>query len=103
MQENSSNHQERTEKCGGVLFCGFFILQELIFADRGQSAKSAKITTRKIFMLYGISNSQEDSRRDVQLLKECPLSKKSDHIEASYRQLRMIEPQLRDQSQAELP
>ena len=28
----------------GVLFCGFsFFLQELIFADRGQSAKFAKI------------------------------------------------------------
>ena len=38
----------------GVLFCGFFILEELIFADRGQSAKSAKIRTRKIFMLHGI-------------------------------------------------
>ena len=37
----------------GVLFCGFFILRELIFADRGQSAKSAKIRTRKIFMLHG--------------------------------------------------
>ena len=38
----------------GVLFCGFFILRELIFADRDQSAKSAKIRTRKIFMLHGI-------------------------------------------------
>ena len=34
----------------GVLFCGFFILRELIFADRGQSAK---IRNRKIFMLRG--------------------------------------------------
>ena len=33
----------------GVLFCGGFFLRELIFADRGQSAKSAKI-----FMLHGI-------------------------------------------------
>ena len=33
---------------------GLFILRELIFADRGQSAKSAKIRTRKIFMLHGI-------------------------------------------------
>ena len=31
----------------GVLFCGIFILRELIFADQGQSAKSAKIKTRK--------------------------------------------------------
>ena len=38
----------------GVLFCGFFILRELIFADRGQSAKYAKIKTRKIFMLHDI-------------------------------------------------
>ena len=30
-----------------------FFLRELIFADRGQSAKSAKIRTRKIFMLHG--------------------------------------------------
>ena len=37
----------------GALFCGFFILRELIFADRGQSAKSAKIRTCKIFMLHG--------------------------------------------------
>ena len=37
----------------GVLFCGFFFLRELIFADRGQSAKFAKIRTRKIFMLHG--------------------------------------------------
>ena len=37
----------------GVLFWGFFFLRELIFADRGQSAKFAKIRTRKIFMLYG--------------------------------------------------
>ena len=37
----------------GVLFCGCFFLRELIFADRGQSAKSAKIRTRKIFMLHG--------------------------------------------------
>ena len=40
-----------------VLFCGFFfILRELFagfFADRGHSAKSAKIGTRKIFMLHG--------------------------------------------------
>ena len=34
-------------------FCGFFILRELIFADRGQSAKCAKIRTRNIFMLHG--------------------------------------------------
>ena len=26
----------------GVLFCGFFILRELIFADRGQSRKIRK-------------------------------------------------------------
>ena len=39
----------------GVLFCGFFFLWELIFADRGQPAKFAKIRTRKIFMLRGIS------------------------------------------------
>ena len=38
----------------GVLFCGYFFLRELIFADRGQSAKSAKIRTRKIFMLHGM-------------------------------------------------
>ena len=38
----------------GVLVCGFFILRELIFADRGQPAKFAKIRTRKIFMLRGI-------------------------------------------------
>ena len=42
----------------GVNFCGFlfwgcFILRELFFADRGQSVKSAKIKTRKIFMLHG--------------------------------------------------
>ena len=37
----------------GVLFCGCFFLLELIFADRGQSAKSAKMRTRKIFMLPG--------------------------------------------------
>ena len=30
----------------------FFFLQEQIFADRGQSAKFAKIRTRKIFMLH---------------------------------------------------
>ena len=30
-----------------------FFLRELIFADRGQSAKFAKIRTRKIFMLHG--------------------------------------------------
>ena len=42
----------------GVLFCAFFILRELIFADRGQSAKSAKIRTRKIFMLHGRPNSR---------------------------------------------
>ena len=35
-----------------TLFCGFFFLRELIFADRGQSAKFAKIRTRKIFMLH---------------------------------------------------
>ena len=29
----------------GVLFCGFVILQELFFAHRGQSVKSAKIRT----------------------------------------------------------
>ena len=34
----------------GVLFCGFFIPREQIFADRSPSAKSAKISTRKIFM-----------------------------------------------------
>ena len=34
----------------GVLFCGCFFLWELI----GQSAKSAKIRTRKIFMVHGI-------------------------------------------------
>ena len=38
----------------GLLFCRFFFLRELIFADRGQSAKFAKIKTRKIFMLHGI-------------------------------------------------
>ena len=38
----------------GVLFYRFFILRELIFVDRGQSAKSAKIRTRKIFMIHGI-------------------------------------------------
>ena len=38
----------------GVLFCGVFFLRELIFADRGQSAKFSKIRTRKIFMLLGI-------------------------------------------------
>ena len=37
------------------LFCRFFILQEVIFADQGQSAKSAKIRTRKIFMPHGKS------------------------------------------------
>ena len=31
-------------------FAGIFFLRELIFADRGQSAK---IRTRKIFMLHG--------------------------------------------------
>ena len=31
----------------------FFFLRQLIFADRGQSAKFAKIRTRKIFMLHG--------------------------------------------------
>ena len=35
-----------------TLLCGFFFLRELIFADRGQSAKFAKIRTRKIFMLH---------------------------------------------------
>ena len=35
-----------------VLFCRFFIPRELIFVDLGQSAKSAKIRTRKIFMLH---------------------------------------------------
>ena len=34
----------------GVLFCGFFILRELMFVDRGQSGKSAKIRMRKIFI-----------------------------------------------------
>ena len=38
----------------GDLFCGFFILRELIFADRGQSAKSAKIRILKIFILHGM-------------------------------------------------
>ena len=40
-----------------VLFRGFFFfffLRELMFADRGQSVKFAKIRTRKIFMLQGI-------------------------------------------------
>ena len=37
----------------GVIFCVFFFLRELIFADRGQSAKFAKIRTCKIFMLHG--------------------------------------------------
>ena len=37
----------------GVLFCGSFILRELTFADRGQSPKSAKIRSRKVFMLHG--------------------------------------------------
>ena len=41
----------------GVLFCRCLFLRELIFADRGQSAKSAKIRTRKIFMLHGITSS----------------------------------------------
>ena len=35
------------------IFYGFFFLRELSFADRGQSAKFAKIRTRKIFMLHG--------------------------------------------------
>ena len=35
-------------------FAGFFFLWELIFADRGQSAKFAKIRTRKILMLHGM-------------------------------------------------
>ena len=39
----------------GVLFCGFFFLRELIFVDQGQSAKFARIRTRKIFMLHGSS------------------------------------------------
>ena len=38
----------------GVLFCEFFILRELIFVDRGKSAKSAKIRTHKIFLLHGM-------------------------------------------------
>ena len=40
----------------GVSFCALFFLRELIFADRGQSAKFAKIRTRKIFMLHSIAN-----------------------------------------------
>ena len=35
-----------------VFILHFFFLRELIFVDRGQSAKSAKIKTRKIFMLH---------------------------------------------------
>ena len=34
-------------------YADFFFLRELIFADRGQPAKFAKIRTRKIFMLHG--------------------------------------------------
>ena len=37
----------------GVLFCGFFSAGTN-FADRGRSAKFAKIRTRKIFMLQGM-------------------------------------------------
>ena len=33
----------------GVLFCESLFLRELIFADRGQSAKPAKIKTPKKF------------------------------------------------------
>ena len=36
-------------------FAGFFFLRELVFADRGKSAKSAEIRARKIFMLRGYS------------------------------------------------
>ena len=39
----------------GVIFCGFFFLRELIFADRGQSAKFAKIRTPK-FSCYTVMN-----------------------------------------------
>ena len=35
------------------LILRFFFLRELIFADRGQSAKFTKIRTCKIFMLHG--------------------------------------------------
>ena len=37
----------------GSFILRVFFLRELIFADRGQSAKFAKIRTRKIFMLNG--------------------------------------------------
>ena len=36
----------------GVLFCGCYFLREQNFADRSQCANSAKIRTRKIFMLH---------------------------------------------------
>ena len=36
-------------------FAVFFFLRELVFADRGKSAKSAEIRTRNIFMLPGYS------------------------------------------------
>ena len=54
----TGKHQFRSKGVNfcGVLFCGFFFLRELIFADRGQSAKFAKIRTRKIFMLHSIAN-----------------------------------------------
>ena len=46
-------------------FAGFFFLRELIFADRGQSAKSAKIRTRKIFMLHGSTKTHTDTHLDI--------------------------------------
>ena len=40
-------------KFAAFYFAGVFFLREQIFADRGQSAKSAKMRTREIFMLHG--------------------------------------------------
>ena len=53
---NVSSHNHCVNFFAAFYFAGFFqfgIPRELIFADQGQSAKSAKIRTRKIFMLHG--------------------------------------------------
>ena len=59
----------------GVLSCGFLILRELIFADRGQSAKSAKLeppnfhATRKQFIYSaGRTENTEEKFKDTVVL-----------------------------------
>ena len=51
------------------LIPSFTLRSPLIFAGRGQSAKSAKIITRKIFMLHGIPSSLAGNVDDSDILQ----------------------------------